>query len=139
MDGLFAIIFVIYIVSAVVQALLGKDARKRQRGAGAPWPGTYPPAKTPEEGTDIPEGFPFPFEDVFKKSYEEESSLNDLGHDDATLLSTEDDHRPTVGPWEDKSWGSLGKSLKDKVTKKLNKMSSMILILLMISKIWSWN
>ncbi len=79
---------------------MGKDAQRRQRGAGAPWPGMRPPAKTPdetlEEGTHVPQGFPFPF------PFEE-----------VTVSSTEaDDLLPTVGPWEDKSWGSLGESLE---------------------------
>lgn len=116
MDAIFALIFVVYILSAVVQAILGKNVRKRQRGAGAPWPGTYPPRKTPEEGTHIPTGipfpFPFPFEDAFKGEDEEELSRDDMEYVDSAAQPADYYERERVSPWEDKSWGSLGPSLE---------------------------
>lgn len=114
MDAIFALIFVVYILSAVFQAVLGKDARKRQRGAGAPWPGARPPGKTPDEAAPIPEGlpFPFPFEEIFGEKHEEEPSLEEFELTDETSEPIDFDDKGKVSPWEDKSWGSLGKSLE---------------------------
>lgn len=116
MDAIFALILIVYILSAVVQAVLGKDARKRQRGAGAPWPGTYPPGKTLREEPPIPRGFPiplpFPFEDASREESGEDLSQGDSEYEDMTLESMEDDEKEKVRPWEDKTWGSLGPSLE---------------------------
>jgi hypothetical protein len=113
MDAIFALIFIVYILSAVFQAVLGKDARKRQRGAGAPWPRTRIPGKRPDEGTHMPEGFPFPFpfEEILGDVREEEPSLSELA-EDVSDQSMAYDEKETVAPWEDKSWGSLGPSLE---------------------------
>src|SRR5690606_28572574 len=70
MDGLFALIFIIYILSAVIQAVLGKDVRKRQRRAGAPWPGTSNPRTQREVEREVPEEFPFPFPFPFEEVFE---------------------------------------------------------------------
>lgn len=114
MDAIFALIFVFYILSAVVQALMGKDARRRQRGAGEPWPKVHPPGKTRDENVNIPQGFPFPFpfEDVFLEKHEEEAMPDDGEPEDETVFSSEDDRHKNVELWEDKSWGSLGESLE---------------------------
>lgn len=114
MDAIFALIFIVYILSAVFQAVLKKDTRKRQRRAGAPWPETHPPGKIPDEGTPIPPGFPFPFpfEDVFLEKREEEAMPDDGEPEEETVFSGEDDRHKKVELWEDKSWGSLGESLE---------------------------
>ncbi|HXL03720.1 MAG: hypothetical protein GX872_00630 [Firmicutes bacterium] len=114
MDAIFALIFIVYILSAVFQAVLKKDTRKRQRRAGAPWPETHPPGKIPDEGTPIPPGFPFPFpfEDVSKGGHEEEQFRDDLEYEDMTAQPADYDDKEKVVPWEDKSWGSLGPSLE---------------------------
>jgi hypothetical protein len=114
MDAIFALIFIVYILSAVVQAVLGKDARKRRQGAGEPWPGTHPPDKTSDEGAHVPNGFPFPFpfEDMFEEKHEEKPSRDDLEQGDVTAQPMDYYDRETVTPWEDKNWGSLGKSLE---------------------------
>lgn len=114
MDAIFALIFIVYILSAVFQALLGKDPRRRQRGAGAPWPGTRIPRKRSDEGTRLPEGFPFPFpfEEISGDVHEEEPAVGELEADDATDEPMGHGEEEKVGPWEDKSWGSLGPSLE---------------------------
>lgn len=114
MDGIFALIFIVYILSAVLQAVMGKDARKKQRGAGAPWPRTRVPGKRRDEGTHIPDGFPFPFpfEEVFGGTREEEPAPGELESEEVTFEPMDYDEKEKVRPWEDKSWGSLGPSLE---------------------------
>jgi hypothetical protein len=114
MDAIFALIFIVYILSAVFQAVLGKGARKRQRGAGAPWPRTRIPGKRPDEGTHVPDGFPFPFpfEEIFGDAREEEPAQVELESEDVTDEPMAYEEKEILGPWEDKSWGSLGPSLE---------------------------
>jgi len=115
MDGLFALIFIIYILSAVIQAVLGKDVRKRQRRAGAPWPGTSIPRTQREEESEIPEEFPFPFPFPFEEVFEgtpRETAEVQLESEDAVDQPVTYEDGETVSPWEDKTWGSLGPSLE---------------------------
>lgn len=123
MDAIFALIFAVYILSAVVQAVLGKDARKRQRGAGAPWPKTYRPGKTLEGGPRIPREFPFPFpfEDTSRGEHEEELSHDDSEYEDITAEPMDYDGKEKVSPWEDKAWGSLGPSLEGQSLEELER------------------
>lgn len=114
MDGIFALILIVYVLSAVFQAVLGKDARKRQRGAGAPWPRTHIPGRTPEEDAHVPDEFPFPFpfEEVFGEKQEAESSFDEMEPEDVSGEPVHYDEKETIRAWEDKSWGSLGPSLE---------------------------
>ena len=114
MDAIFALIFIVYILSAVFQAVLGKGARKRQRGAGAPWPRTRIPGTRPDEGAHIPDGipFPFPFEEVFGDARREEPASIELESEDVTDEPMVYEEKEILSPWEDKTWGSLGPSLE---------------------------
>ncbi len=121
MDAIFALIFIVYILSAVFQAVLGKGARKRQRGGGAPWPRTRIPGTRPDEGAHIPDGipFPFPFEEVFGDARREEPASIELESEDVTDEPMVYEEKEILSPWEDKSWGSLGPSLEGQSLKEI--------------------
>ena len=115
MDSIFALIFIVYILSSIFQAMIDKNAKKGKRSAGAPWPKT----SIPRKGTDkrvhpreFPFPFPFPFEEILEETPEDESDSGEIETLDKSLELDDYDEKDKIRPWEDKKWGSLGPSLE---------------------------